>query len=98
MLFDEPMIGQSRYGDYYLYAVKDQKGEECSFFAPDELHEKMKQLRKGNKVEITKLAEQNGKKILTKYSLKLISNNTQPNPKNLNQMAITETRILTLRL
>ena len=78
LLFDEPVVGQSRFGEYYLYSVKDRKGEEYSFFAPDELHEKMKQLHKGNKVEVTKLAEQNGKKILTKYDLKLVRNGTQP--------------------
>ena len=89
MLFDEPVVGQSRFGEYYLYSVKDRKGEEYSFFAPDELHEKMKQLHKGNKVEVTKLAEQNGKKILTKYDLKLVRNGTQPTqpnrPKNNNE-------------
>jgi len=31
-------------------------------------------LHKGNKVEITKLAEQKGSKIVTKYDLKVISN------------------------
>jgi hypothetical protein len=34
----------------------------------------LKGLHKGNKVEITKLAEQKGSKIITKYDLKVISN------------------------
>jgi hypothetical protein len=74
LLFEEPVVGQSTYGDYYLYAVKQGNNEEYNFFAPSELHEQMKGLHKGNKVEITKLAEQKGNKIITKYDLKLISN------------------------
>ena len=74
LLFEEPVVGQSTYGDYYLYAVKQGNNEEYNFFAPEELHEQMKGLHKGNKVEITKLAEQKGSKIITKYDLNLISN------------------------
>ncbi|MDR3665580.1 MAG: hypothetical protein P4L35_01940 [Ignavibacteriaceae bacterium] len=74
LLFEEPVVGQSTYGDYYLYAVKQGNNEEYNFFAPEELHEQMKGLHKGNKVEITKLAEQKGSKIITKYDLKLIAN------------------------
>ena len=74
LLFEEPVVGQSTYGDYYLYAVKQGNNEEYNFFAPEELHEQMKGLHKGNKVEITKLAEQKGSKIITKYDLKVISN------------------------
>ncbi|MDR3665666.1 MAG: hypothetical protein P4L35_02370 [Ignavibacteriaceae bacterium] len=74
LLFEEPVVGQSTYGDYYLYAVKQGNNEEYNFFAPEELHEQLKGLHKGNKVEITKLAEQKGSKIITKYDLKVISN------------------------
>ena len=74
LLFEEPVVGNSSYGEYYLYAVKQGNNEEYNFFAPEELHEQMKGLHKGNKVEITKLAEQKGSKIMTKYDLKVISN------------------------
>src|SRR5664279_5832243 len=74
LLFEEPVVGQSTYGDYYLYAIKQGNNEEYNFFAPEELHSRMKDLHKGNKVEITKLAEQKGSKIITKYDLKVISN------------------------
>ena len=74
LLFEVPVVGNSSYGQYYLYAVKQGNNEEYNFFAPEELHEQMKGLHKGNKVEITKLAEQKGSKIITKYDLKLISN------------------------
>lgn len=74
LLFDGPMIGQSKYGDYFLYAVKNGTGEEYSFFAPEEVHEELSKLKKGEKVQITKTAEQNGKKIVTKYDVKVLSN------------------------
>src|SRR5664280_1884140 len=74
LLFEEPVVGNSTYGEYYLYAVKQGNNEEYNFFAPEELHSEMKNLHKGNKVEITKLAEQKGSKIITKYDLKVISN------------------------
>ena len=81
LLFEEPVVGQSTYGDYYLYAVKQGNNEEYNFFAPSELHEQMKGLHKGNKIEITKLAEQKGSKIITKYDLKVISNGNGSNGK-----------------
>jgi hypothetical protein len=74
LLFEEPVVGNSSYGEYFLYAVKQGNNEEYNFFAPSELHEQMKSLHKGNKIEITKLAEQKGSKIITNYNLKLISN------------------------
>jgi len=74
LLFDTPVVGQSTYGEYYLYAVKQGNNEEYNFFAPEELHEQLKELHKGNKVEITKSAEQKGSKIVTKFDLRVISN------------------------
>ena len=71
LLYDDPVIGQSQYGDYYLYAVKNGNGAEYSFFAPAEVHDQIKSLRKGSKVTITKLAEQKGSKIITKYDIKI---------------------------
>jgi hypothetical protein len=85
LLFEEPVVGNSSYGEYFLYAVKQGNNEEYNFFAPQELHEQLKEFHKGNKVEITKLAEQKGSKIITKYDLKLISNG------NSNKVSDTET-------
>lgn len=65
------MVGQSRYGEYYLYSVKNGTDEEYSFFAPEEVNEQIKSLRKGDRFEITKLAEQKGTKIVTKYDVKV---------------------------
>ena len=85
LLFDEPMVGNSRYGEYYLYAVKNGTDTEYSFFAPAEVHEKLKTLKKGDKVEITKTAEQQGKKILTKFDVKIPTvapKKNEPKPAN----------------
>lgn len=75
LLFDEPMVGQSRYGEYYLYAVKNGTDQEYSFFAPAEVNEQIKSLRKGERFEITKLAEQKGTKIVTSYDVKVQKKN-----------------------
>ena len=69
LLFDEPMVGQSRFGEYFLYAVKNGSDQEYSFFAPAEVNEQIKSLRKGERFEITKLAEQKGTKIVTSYKV-----------------------------
>lgn len=69
LLFDEPMVGQSRFGEYYLYAVRNGSEQEYSFFAPAEVNEQIKSLRKGERFEITKLAEQKGTKIVTSYKV-----------------------------
>jgi len=85
LLYDEPVVGQSKYGDYYLYAVRNGDGTtEYSFFAPDEVHERIKELKKGAKVVVTKLAEQKGNKIITKFDVNVIAqapqNAAQPTP------------------
>ncbi|HOJ07242.1 MAG: hypothetical protein HND40_06625 [Ignavibacteriota bacterium] len=70
-MFDEPISGQSRYGPYWMYTLKEQSGEEVLFFAPEEVNEQIKTLKKGDRFEITKLAEQKGTKIVTKYDVKI---------------------------
>jgi hypothetical protein len=67
------MIGQSKYGDYFLYAVKNGTDEEYSFFAPEEVHKEMSKLRKGDKISVTKLAEKKGTKVVIKYDVKVLS-------------------------
>jgi gas vesicle protein len=56
-----------------MYTLKEQSGEEVLFFAPEEVNEQIKTLKKGDRFEITKLAEQKGTKIVTKYEVKLNS-------------------------
>ncbi len=81
LLYDEPATGESKYGEYFLYSVKNANGEYI-FFPPEELHEKMKLLHKGDRIELLKTAEQKGSKILTKYELKLIPKNNEKQPDN----------------
>lgn len=74
MLYDKPTTGTSQYGEYFLYSVRNGDGAtEYSYFAPSEVHEQLKALKKGDKATITKLAEQRGSKIVTKYDVQ-----TQP--------------------
>ena len=72
------MVGLSRFGEYFLYAVKNGTDQEYSFFASAEVNEQIKSLRKGDRFEITKLAEQKGTKILTKYDVKLLPTTINP--------------------
>ena len=72
LLFDSPVTGQSKFGDYFLYAVRNGDGTtEYSYFAPPEVHEQLKGLKKGSKVIITKLAEQKNSKIVIRYDIKV---------------------------
>lgn len=68
LLYDEPVTGKNQYGDYFLYAVKTKDGE-YSFFPPESVHEQLKDLRRGDKAIITKLASQRGNKLITKYDV-----------------------------
>ncbi|HOJ19707.1 MAG TPA: hypothetical protein PLT92_14180 [Ignavibacteriaceae bacterium] len=70
LLYDEPITGSSQYGPYFMYAVTVE-GSEYSFFSPEEVHEKIKSLRRGDSFIITKLAAQRGNKVITTYDVKL---------------------------
>ncbi len=87
ILQDQPLIGTSRFGEYYLYNVRNGNGQEYSFFPDKEILEKLKGLRKGDKVEICKKAEQKGSKIITSFDVKVQQNNIEslekPNNKTL---------------
>ena len=72
LLFDKPTTGTSQFGEYYLYAVRNGDGStEYSFFAPPEVHEKLKDHKKGSKAIITKSAVQKGSKILTNWDVQV---------------------------
>lgn len=70
LLYDEPISGSSRYGKYNMYAVSI-NGEEFSYFPPEEVHDKIKNLQKGDRATITKLAAQRGNKLVTAYDVQL---------------------------
>lgn len=70
LLYDEPVIGKSQYGDYFLYAVKS-LDTEFAFFAPEEIHSELQNLRRGARAIVTKSAEQRGNKLVTRYLFEL---------------------------
>lgn len=70
LLYDEPITGKSQFGVYFMYAVKDTDGTEFTYFAPDEVHAELKQLNKGDRARLTKLATQRGSKFITTYEVR----------------------------
>lgn len=89
LLQDNCLQGTSRFGDYYLYNVRNGNGQESSFFPDKEVHEKLKDLRRGDKVEICKRAEQKGAKILTTFDVKILQTNVE-SPEKLNNKNIDD--------
>ncbi len=68
-----------------MYTLKEQSGEEVLFFAPEEVNEQIKTLKKGDRFEITKLAEQKGTKIVTRYDIKVERKNLESPANELNK-------------
>ncbi|MBT8386034.1 MAG: hypothetical protein KJO12_01360 [Ignavibacteria bacterium] len=80
-LFDEPLVGESKFGEYYMYAVKN-GNEEYSFFAPLKVHEQLKgKSKKGTAFTITKTATQKGKKLVTDFDIKFLDNGKEEKKK-----------------
>ena len=79
LLFDSPISGESQYGKYYMYGVKNGK-EEYSFFAPLKVHEALKDKPRGTKFQITKTAVQKNKKLVTDFEIKFPNNVKQVTP------------------
>ena len=72
MLFEKCHEGESQYGKYYLYAVRNGDGaSEYSFFAPEEVHLKLSVLKRGDSAVVTKQAVQKGSKVVTTYEVEL---------------------------
>ena len=72
LLYDEPIVGESQYGKYFLYAVSNGNGNEYSLFAHDSVHDVLKACPKGTEAIITKLAAQRGKKLVTTFSTEIV--------------------------
>jgi hypothetical protein len=92
LLYDEPVTGKSQYGNYFMYAVRSE-GMEYSLFAPEEVHNELKSLNKGDKAIITKLAAQRGAKIVTAYNVKVadtVQAASQSIPENVQREDTTE--------
>jgi hypothetical protein len=80
LLFDSPIEGESQYGKYFMYGVKN-GSEEYNFFAPLKVHEALKDKPKGTQFQITKTAVQKNKKLLTDFEIKFSNNDKQVSPK-----------------
>jgi len=79
LLFDNPIEGESQYGKYYMYGVKNGE-QEYSFFAPLSVHEQLKGKRRGTQFQITKTAVQKNKKLVTDFEIKFSNNDKQVTP------------------
>ena len=86
LISDSCLTGTSRFGEYHLYNIRKENGEELSFFPDDEVHKKLQELKRGDRVEICKRAEQKGTKIVTHYEVNVLNNNsTSSNPTQTNK-------------
>lgn len=77
LIYNEPVSGSNTFGRYNLYAVRCE-GQEYSFFAPETVHEELKNLKAGDSAIITKLAAQRGNKLITKYVVEHSKNESIP--------------------
>ncbi len=73
LLFDSPISGESQYGKYYMYGVKN-GDTEYSFFAPLKVHEALKDKPKGTKFQLIKTAKEKNKKLVTDFEIKFLDN------------------------
>ena len=80
LLFDSPIEGESQYGKYFMYGVKNGE-EEYNFFAPLKVHEVLKDKPRGTKFQITKTAVQKNKKLVTDFEIKFSNSNQKVTPK-----------------
>lgn len=74
LLTDEPITGTSQYGHWNLFPVLNEN-EIQSFFAPQEVVDfiKKKGLGKNSVINVTKEIKRSGRKIITNYSIDIIS-------------------------
>lgn len=71
LLFDDAVCGESKYGIYNLYGVFVKGEGEFSYFAPQNVHEKLRHLKKGDRAILTKKAKMDGRKVLTTIEVKI---------------------------
>lgn len=84
LLFDDPIIGESKFGPYAMFALSV-NGLEYSFFAPSsDVQSELSKLGKGDKAIITKQAVQKENRVVTTYDIQIprrVIDLTRPNPK-----------------
>lgn len=73
LVYDQPKTGKSSVGEWYLYCLRNGDGHtEYSYFAPPEVHQKLKNMRAGDEAVITLLAAQRGSKVVKSYEVKKV--------------------------
>jgi hypothetical protein len=82
LLRNEPITGKQTNGDaWQLYPVKDESGNELSFFAPVDVHTILAEhkLKTGDEFILTRV--ENGKKGSSKLQVSIIGKESTPDPK-----------------
>jgi hypothetical protein len=79
LLKDKPFEGSSTYGKYLLYSV-EHDGVEKAYFATEEVHEEMQAhgLKRGDEIVLTKLAQQNGRRVVPRIQVAVVSRTHEP--------------------
>jgi len=74
LLKDKCYAGESSFGQYFLYNVRNEAGVELSFFAPADIHASILEagLKTGDSFLLSKKAVQNGKKVGAKLEFEAV--------------------------
>lgn len=81
LLRNEPITGSSSFGNYWLYPVVTETGAEESFFAPEPVHNVIKEhnLKAGDEFILSRV--QNGKPGSTKLEISIIGKSEHEAPR-----------------
>ena len=95
LLLEKPITGKQKNGDpWQLYPVKNESGNELSFFAPDDIHTIMAEhkLKTGDEFILTRV--ENGSKGSSKLEVSIIGkdSSTAPESDNLKELMIRSMR------
>ena len=95
LLLEKPITGKQKNGDpWQLYPVKDESGNELSFFAPDDIHTILAEhkLKTGDEFILTRV--ENGTKGSSKLQVSIIGKeaSSDPKPDNLKSVMIESMR------
>ena len=88
------ITGKNNYGEYHLYPLKDESGNELSFFAQDDVHAVLAEhkLKSGDEFILTRV--ENGKKGSSKLEVSIIGKeaSSDPKPDNLKDVMVQSMR------
>ena len=82
LLFDNCIEGTGNYGKYFLYAISNGDGKEYSLFAPETLHQQLKNYKKGDALLVTKQAIQKNSKVVINYDVHKVPTSEEPTQHN----------------